>query len=282
MTGVDRRHLAFVNQRHVTEEKLNEAIATVVNAYARIGLQARWGSGRTASADGTQWELYPQNLISQYHIRYGGYGGLGYYLVADSYVALFSRFIACGTYEGYHILDFINENRSDVRPETLHSDTHGQSEPIFGLAYLLGIQLMPRIKDWKHLHFYRPRADRSYPHIDALFTAQINWTLIDALLPDMLRVAVSVKLGRITPSTILRRLGTYSRKNKLYFAFRELGRVVRTIATFPTPAYVGKSNAPRTKAKRSISSRSGCSLVVAASSPRIFVTSNVKSSNTIT
>lgn len=229
MTGVDRRHLAFVNQRHVTEEKLNEAIATVVNAYARIGLQARWGSGRTASADGTQWELYPQNLISQYHIRYGGYGGLGYYLVADSYVALFSRFIACGTYEGYHILDFINENRSDVRPETIHSDTHGQSEPIFGLAYLLGIQLMPRIKDWKYLHFYRPRADRSYPHIDALFTAQINWTLIDALLPDMLRVAVSVKLGRITPSTILRRLGTYSRKNKLYFAFRELGRVVRTI-----------------------------------------------------
>ena len=31
------------------------------------------------------------------------------------------------------------------------------------------------------------------------------------------------------PSTILRRLATYSRKNKLYFAFRELGRVVRTI-----------------------------------------------------
>ncbi len=121
MTGVDRRHLAFVNQRHVTEEKLNEAITTVVNAYVRIGLQARWGSGRTASADGTKWELYPQNLISQYHIRYGGYGGLGYYLVADSYVALFSRFIACGTYEGYYILDFINENRSDVQPETIHS-----------------------------------------------------------------------------------------------------------------------------------------------------------------
>ena len=34
--------------------------------------------------------------------------------------------------------------------------------------------------------------------------------------------------GTIMPSTILRRLATYSRKNKLYFAFRELGRVVRT------------------------------------------------------
>jgi TnpA family transposase len=43
-----------------------------------------------------------------------------------------------------------------------------------------------------------------------------------------LRVAISVKLGRVAPSTLLRRLGTYSRKNRLYFAFRELGRVVRT------------------------------------------------------
>ena len=29
-------------------------------------------------------------------------------------------------------------------------------------------------------------------------------------------------------STLLRKLGTYSRKNRLYLAFRELGRVVRT------------------------------------------------------
>lgn len=45
----------------------------------------------------------------------------------------------------------------------------------------------------------------------------------------MLRVAVSIKAGHVTAATILRRLGTYSRKNKLYFAFRELGRIMRTI-----------------------------------------------------
>jgi TnpA family transposase len=45
----------------------------------------------------------------------------------------------------------------------------------------------------------------------------------------MLQVAQSIRAGRISPSTILRKLGTASRKNKLYFAFRELGRVVRTV-----------------------------------------------------
>ena len=42
-----------------------------------------------------------------------------------------------------------------------------------------------------------------------------------------MRVAVSIKLGKITPSTLLRRLGSASRKNKMHYAFRELGRVVR-------------------------------------------------------
>ena len=36
-----------------------------------------WGSGQSASADGKKWDLYEQNLLSEYHIRYGGYSGIG-------------------------------------------------------------------------------------------------------------------------------------------------------------------------------------------------------------
>ena len=229
MKTLDRRQIAFLNQRHVTEEALDAAIATVIDAYAGFRLPRHWGSGRSASGDGTQWDLHPQSLMSEYHIRYGGYGGIGYYLVSDTYIALYSRFMACGAWEGNAILDIVSDNRSAIQPDTLHADTQGQSAPIFGLAYLLGIQLMPRIRNWQDLHFYRPDKDTHYPHIDSLFTATVDWTLIEAMLPDMLRVAVSIKAGRIRPSTILSRLSTYSRKNKLYFAFRELGRVVRTI-----------------------------------------------------
>ena len=74
--GVNRFHVAFVNQRHVTEGFLNEAITTIVNAYVQFPLQRLWGTGQSASADGLKWDLYPQNLMSEYHIRYGGYGVL--------------------------------------------------------------------------------------------------------------------------------------------------------------------------------------------------------------
>jgi hypothetical protein len=44
----------------------------------------------------------------------------------------------------------------------------------------------------------------------------------------MMQVVLSIKAGKITSTLLLRKLGSYSRKNKLYFALQELGRVVRT------------------------------------------------------
>ena len=122
---LDRFKLAFVNQRHITEANLNEAIATVVNTYVQFPLQRLWGLGHSASADGMKWDLYPQTLMSEYHIRYGGYGGIGYYLVSDNYIALMSRFTTCGSWEGHYILDFLQENKSEVQPDTIHADTQG-------------------------------------------------------------------------------------------------------------------------------------------------------------
>lgn len=227
--GFSRRQIAWLNLKYVTEETLEKAIVQVINTYNKFDLPGYWGSGKSASADGTKWSMYEQNLLSEYHIRYGGYGGIGYYHVSDKYVALFSHFIPCGVHEAIYILDGLLANTSDIQPEIVHGDTQAQSYPVFGLSHLLGIQLMPRIRNIKDLTFFRPEPGRHYKNIQALFGDSIDWGLIETHLHDMLRVAVSIKLGKITASTILRRLGTYSRKNKLYFAFRELGKVIRTM-----------------------------------------------------
>ena len=223
-----RYQIAWVNQHHVTEEKLNQAIVKIINAYNLFDLPKIWGSGKSASVDGKLWDVYEANLFAEYHIRYGGYGGIGYYHISDKYIVLFSYFIPCGVHEGIYILDGLLNNESDIQPDTIHGDTHAQSEVVFGLSYLLGIKLMPRIRNWKHLTFYKSQKETIYKHIEDLFTDVIDWDLIEKYIPDMLRVALSIKTGRISASSILRKLGAYSRKNKLYKAFRELGRVVRT------------------------------------------------------
>lgn len=227
--GFSRRQISWLNLKYVTDETLDKAIVEVINLYNKFELPGYWGSGKSASADGTKWSVYEQNLLSEYHIRYGGYGGIGYYHVSDKYIALFSHFIPCGVHEAVYILDGLLANRSDIQPDMLHGDTQAQSFPVFGLAHLLGINLMPRIRNIKDLVFSRPEPGRTYENIQALFGDSIDWKLIETHLHDMLRVAISIKLGKITASTILRRLGTYSRKNKLYWAFRELGKAVRTL-----------------------------------------------------
>jgi TnpA family transposase len=96
-------------------------------------------------------------------------------------------------------------NTSDIRPDTIHGDTQAQSYTVFALSHLLGIKLMPRIRGIKDLVFHRPDSNKKFTHIDRLFSDDINWQMIETHLPDMLRVAVSIKLGKISASAILRR-----------------------------------------------------------------------------
>lgn len=221
--------LSFVNRRHIHIPRLNAALQDVLNQYHTFSLPKLWGTGKIAAADGTKHDMYTENLISEYHIRYGGYGALAYHHVADNYIALFSHFIPCGVWEAIYIIDGLLKNKSDIQPDTLHADTQGQSTPVFALSYLLGIQLMPRIRNWKDLKFFRPDKHTQYKHIDPLFKDVIDWRLIETHWKDLFQVVVSIKMGKILPSTLLRKLSSNSKKNRLYQAFQELGRVIRTI-----------------------------------------------------
>ncbi len=214
----------------ITVEKLDAALRDVINCFNRYTLPHYWGEEKRAAADGTQYELAEENLLAEKHIRFGGFGGIAYHHVSDMYVMLFTQFISCSVWESVHILDGLIRNRSDVTPTAIHADTQGQNLPVFGLSYLLGIKLLPRIRNWKGLKFYRPSSDVVYQHIDSLFHDNIvDWDLIQTHWQDLLRVAISIQEGKVLPSMLLRKLTTYSRKNRLYQAFHALGCVERTV-----------------------------------------------------
>jgi TnpA family transposase len=221
--------LRRINAQHINAGKLEAAMADLIGEYSRFSLPRHWGKGQAAIADGTHVPLRENNLLGSRHIRYGGYGGIAYHHIADSYIALFTTFIACGVWEAVHILDGLLKNRSQIQPDTLHADTHGQSETVFGLSRLLGITLMPRMRTWSDVIFYRPTKQTKYAHIDKLFTDTIDWDLIATHWQDMMQVVLSIQAGRVLPSMLLRKLGTHNRKSRLYRAFRELGRVERTL-----------------------------------------------------
>lgn len=221
--------LIHLHHRHFTVEKLEAAQRDIIDRFHRFTLPRYWGDEKRVAADGTQYDLAEENLLAEKHIRYGGFGGIAYHHVSDRYILLFSHFVACGTWEAIYILDILMRNQSTIKPTTIHADTQGQNLPVFGLSYLLGVELMPRIRNWKELKFYRPTRDTHYEHIDSLFGDNVvDWDLIQTHWQDLVRVVISIQEGKVLPSMLLRKLTTYSRKNRLYQAFHALGTVVRT------------------------------------------------------
>jgi TnpA family transposase len=149
-------------------------------AFSELDVANVWGDGKTVAADGSQIDTWENNLLAETSIRYGGYGGIAYRHVSNTYIELFSRFIPCGVWEAVYIIEGLLRNTSEVQPETIHADTQGQAPPVFGLGALLGFDLLPRIRNWHDLIFYRPDENTRYVHIDSLFGDEVvDWELIE-------------------------------------------------------------------------------------------------------
>ena len=230
MSGTVSAHMrSFVNRRHITVEKLEAAQRELIELYLQLDLPKAWGDGKTIAADGTQYDFYEENLLAGYHFRYRKMGAVAYRHVANNYIAVFCRFIPPGVWEAIYVIDGLINTQLSVQPDTVHADTQGQSTTVFAFTYLTGINLMPRIRNWKDLTFFRPGKNAHYQHIDTLFTDTIDWDLIETHWQDLMQVALSIKAGKISSSMLLRKLGHHSRKNRLFLASQELGRVIRTL-----------------------------------------------------
>ena len=228
-SSINAKTITLVNKSHINLTKLAKALARIVNYYKGFPLIKEWGTGEKSIVDGTLCGLYEQNLLVETHIRYGAKGGIAYHHISDTYIALFSSLIPCGVWEAIGIIDGLLKNQSKIKPKQVHGDTQAQSATVFGLGYLFGIRIMPRIRNWKELVFFRPTKTTKYKYIDSLFKGTVNWQLIEDNWQDMMQLVLSIQSGKVSSTLVLKRLGSRSRKNQLYRAFRELGRVIRTI-----------------------------------------------------
>lgn len=227
--GVTPHQLSFVHRRHMSLDQLDQACRDLAELYLRLELPKLWGDGKKVAADGTQYDFYEQNLLVGLHFRYRRMGAVAYRHVADNYIAVFRHFIPPGFHEAVYVIEGLLKAGLSTRADTVYSDTHGQSETVFAFTHLMGIQLMPRIRNWKDLKFYRPDKTTRFKHIDRLFTDTVDWEVIQENWQQLMQVAISIKAGRIASPTLLRKLSNEGRHNRLFAAARELGRVLRTV-----------------------------------------------------
>jgi Tn3 transposase DDE domain len=145
--GDKENDLRYIKKHYIHREHLRNAIAKVVNAIFGIRKSVIWGEGTTACAsDSKKFGSWDQNLMTEWHIRYGGRGVMIYWHVEKKSACIYSQLKTCSSSEVAAMIEGLLRHCTDMKVKKNYVDTHGQSEIAFGFCRLLGFELMPRIK----------------------------------------------------------------------------------------------------------------------------------------
>jgi TnpA family transposase len=224
--------LLYVRRRFIERSALREAIRRVVNVTLTARLTHIWGEATTACAsDSKKFGAWDQNLMTEWHIRYGGRGVMIYWHVEWRAVCIYSQLKRCSSSEVAAMIEGVLRHCTDLEVLKNYVDSHGQSDVAFAFCHLLGFDLMPRLKGIAEQKLNRPETGRldDYPNLQLILTRPINWELIRKQYDEMIKYATALRLGTAQSEDILRRFTRNNLQHPTYQALEELGRAVKTI-----------------------------------------------------
>ena len=235
MAGASNSHdffqLSRLSRWHVESDAIKLALATVIEAHARLPMAQFWGQGLTASSDGQFFPTTRQgeamNLINA---KYQPDPGLKAFThLSDQFGPFATQLIPSTVSEAPYMLNGLVMTRAGRRIREQYADTGGFTDLVFAASALLGYRFIPRIRDLpsKRLHVFDLKGVPN--ELRGLIGDRIRENTIIANWPDVLRSAATMASGMIPPSELLRKLASFPRQHDLAVAFREIGRVERTL-----------------------------------------------------
>ena len=230
---VSYKELLHTHRRYINKDSLRDAIRLVVNAIFEARQPEIWGEGTTACAsDSTQFGAWDQNLMTEWHMRYGGRGVMIYWHVDDKACCIHSQLKRCSSSEVASMIEGVLHHCTEMEVDRQYVDTHGQSVVAFAFCHLLGFSLMPRFKgiDKQKLALPETGVQELYPNLEPIFmTKAINWELIAQQYDELIKFATALRERTAEPEAILRRFTRTNTQHPTYAALIELGKVVKTI-----------------------------------------------------
>src|SRR4051794_2230723 len=229
--ALSRNRLSWVSQNFIRPETIAAANARIVAAQNALPIAHVWGNGEVASADGIRF-VAPGNAIhAGANPKYFGAGrGITYYnLVSDQFTGLNAIVVPGTLRDSLLILGLLLDQETDLKPAEVMTDTAAYADTVFGLFWLLGYQFSPRLADIGDARFWRIDRTADYGPLDSLARHRVDVELIRRNWEDLLRLAGSLKLGRIHAGAIMRVLQAKDRPTTLARALAELGRIIKTL-----------------------------------------------------
>jgi Tn3 transposase DDE domain len=197
-TGETQDDLRYIRRKYIQSDHLRQAIRDVANATFKIRLPQIWGEATTACAsDSKKFGVWDQNLLSEWHTRYGGRGVMIYWHVETKSVCIYSQLKRCSSSEAAAMIEGVLRHCTEMSVQKNYVDTHGQSEVAFAFSHLLGFQLLPRLKGIHNQKLYLPlKGQKSlYPNLKLVLTRPIQWNRIRQQYDQLIKYATALKQG---------------------------------------------------------------------------------------
>lgn len=226
------KDLLYIQQRFITRDALRQAITVVVNQLFALRWPQLWGEETTAcAADSRHFRAWDQNLLTQWHARYGKPGVMIYWHVERKAACIYSQLKTCASSEVAAMIEGVLRHCTTMEVDRQYVDSHGQSTVAFAFCHLLGFQLLPRLKAIHKQRLYRPEAGcpQAYPNLQPVLRRPINWDVITPEYDNMVKYSTALRLGTAETEAILRRFTRENVQHPTYKALVELGKACRTI-----------------------------------------------------
>ena len=230
--GFSYKELLHTHRRYIHAEPVRDAARRVANATLAVRDPRIWGEGTTACAsDSKHFGAFDQNLMTEWHVRYGGRGVMIYWHVERGSVCIHSQLKSPSSSEVASMIEGVMRHCTELEVDRQYVDSHGQSVVAFAFTKLLGFQLLPRLKAIHSQRLYRPETGKpdAYPNLQLVLSRPIDWELIRRQYDEMIKYATALRLGTAEAEAILRRFTRENIQHPTYKALAELGKAVKTV-----------------------------------------------------
>ena len=224
------QELIFSAESYFSEDSFRRTIARLDNFVLHHPYSQHWGSGKSSSSDGLRIPVIVNAANSVYNARHFWYRR-GVTLVAhaaDIWMPFYPQ-IMKDTSEALYVIDALCHHQTDFDIEEHYTDTASATYHVFALCHMLGFRFAPRIRSVAKQYLYTAEPMVVDDRLKHLLKEPIETHIVVRNWDEMKRMVSSIRHGTVSASLMMKKLASYPKQNELAIAFREMGRLERTV-----------------------------------------------------
>jgi len=237
ISDISYKKLLGTSKNFLRLENLRKANDILANGISELPMFKHWNLMDNllfSSLDGKKRLTKHKNIIARYSSKYfGQHRGVVSYSMIVNNACVNTRVIGANEHESHHYFDMVYNDTSDINPEWHCGDSHSINHVNFALLHLIGQNFVPHLKKISQTakHIYCFGNPKQYKDHLIVPEGTINEKLIEEEWGNLQHIFAALLMKDTKQSTIVKKLSSYTRRNKTQRALWEFDKIFKSLHT---------------------------------------------------